>query len=522
MATTEEGRLIPAEEITEQAPLLRREGDEGVRNSHPRLSGARSTIIILGLTGVTFLSCVSNGLLVVGLPAIAYDLELPDHLLFWPTSVYSLASGCVLLLAGSLADIVGDRSINILGTATTALAILGTGLSRTGMEMIIYRLVQGVGVSMCLPTGVSIITRSFPPGPQRNIGFASLGLSQPLGFSVGMVAEGLFSEAPGGWRLGFYGSASVALVLTISNFLVLPFDNKQSTFKWGDLLSKVDWVGILIASSCMGIISYICAILTDDVANIQNAAHIILIVFALALMPAFGFWMHWQGKRGAPALIPNSMWKNTVFVSISLIVFFTWAVILSSELVLSLFFQKVQLLSPFDTSIRLLPNVIIGVILNLSTGLFVHLVQVNYLVIVVSIIAAIAPLLMAIIDPNWNYWICAFWGVLLGPVAIDVVFTIAHLMITDIFPSSTQALAGAVFNTIAQLGSSVGLSAIAVISAAVEKASPYPDQSPAAIMAGYRAAFWACFGTMLFVAFIGFVGLWNVRKLGVEDDHERT
>lgn len=95
-------------------------------------------------------------------------------------------------------------------------------------------------------------------------------------------------------------------------------------------------------------------------------------------------------------------------------------------------------------------------------------------------------------------------------------------MITDIFPSSTQALAGAVFNTIAQLGSSVGLSAIAVISAAVEKASPYPDQSPAAIMAGYRAAFWACFGTMLFVAFIGLVGLRNVRKLGVGDDHERN
>ncbi|EFR04066.1 integral membrane protein [Nannizzia gypsea CBS 118893] len=518
MATTDEGRIITAEEITEQAPLLRREGDEGVRNSHPRLSRARSTIIILGLTGVTFLSCVSNGLLVVGLPAIAYDLELPDHLLFW----FDSPSGCVLLLAGSLADLIGDRSINILGTITTAIAILGTGLSRTGMEMIIYRLVQGIGVSMCLPTGVSIITRSFPPGPQRNIGFASLGLSQPLGFSVGMVAEGLFSEAPGGWRLGFYGSASVALVLTISNLLVLPSDNNRAAFKWGDLLSKVDWVGILIASSCMGIISYICAILTDDVANIQNATHIVLIVFALALIPAFGFWMHWQGKRDAPALIPNSMWKNTVFVSISLIVFFTWAVILSSELVLSLFFQKVQLLSPFDTSIRLLPNVIIGIILNLSTGLFVHLVRVNYLVIVVSLVAAIAPLLMAIIDPSWNYWICAFWGVLLGPVAIDVVFTIAHLMITDIFPSSTQALAGAVFNTIAQLGSSVGLSAIAVISAAVEKSSPFPDQSPKAIMAGYRAAFWACFGTMLIVAFIGFVGLRNVRKLGVGDDHVRS
>ncbi|KAM5453441.1 hypothetical protein MaudCBS49596_002643 [Microsporum audouinii] len=519
MAATVERQRLANGEISENAPLLRREDEDGGRSSHPRLSRARSTIIILGLTGVTFLSCVSNGLLVVGLPEIAFDLELPDHLLFWPTSVYSLASGCVLLLAGSLADLVGDRSINILGTAISVIAILGTGLSRTGMEMIIYRLIQGISVSMCLPTGVSIITRSFPPGPQRNIGFASLGLSQPLGFSVGMVAEGLFSGAPGGWRLGFYGSASIALVLTVSNYLALPTDNKQFTFKWHDLLCQIDWVGILIASSCMGVISYICAILTDDVANVQNATHIVLIVFAAALIPAFGLWMHWQGKRGAPALIPNSMWKNPVFVSISLIVFFTWAVILSSELVLSLFFQKVQLLSPFDTSARLLPNVVIGIILNLSTGLFVHLVRVNYLVIAVSIIASIAPLLMAIIDPSWNYWVCAFWGVLLGPVAIDVVFTIAHLMITDIFPSSTQALAGAVFNTIAQLGSSVGLSAIAVISATVEKASPYPDQSPEAIMAGYRAAFWACFATMLIVAFIGLVGLRNVRKLGVGAAH---
>lgn len=172
---------------------------------------------------------------------------------------HRLASGCVLLLAGSLADLVGDRSINILGTAISVIAILGTGLSRTGMEMIVYRLIQGISVSMCLPTGVSIITRSFPPGPQRNIGFASLGLSQPLGFSVGMVAEGLFSGAPEGWRLGFYGSASIALVLTVSNYLALPTDNKQFTFKWHDLLCQIDWVGILIASSCMGVISYICA-----------------------------------------------------------------------------------------------------------------------------------------------------------------------------------------------------------------------------------------------------------------------
>lgn len=88
MAATVEGQRLANGEISENAPLLRREDEDGGRSSHPRLSRARSTIIILGLTGVTFLSCVSNGLLVVGLPEIAFDLELPDHLLFWFGSLF--------------------------------------------------------------------------------------------------------------------------------------------------------------------------------------------------------------------------------------------------------------------------------------------------------------------------------------------------------------------------------------------------------------------------------------------------
>lgn len=158
-----------------------------------------------------------------------------------------------------MADLVGDRLINIAGTVLLAISALGSGMAKTGLSMIMFRLVEGISVSMCLPTGVSVITRSFPPGKRRNFGFACLGLSQPLGFSLGMVLEGLFATAPGGWRVGFYVCAGIGLVFTLSTFLTLPADYERPNFHWSRILYDIDWVGALVASTCLGIISYICA-----------------------------------------------------------------------------------------------------------------------------------------------------------------------------------------------------------------------------------------------------------------------
>lgn len=66
-----------------------------------------------------------------------------------------------------------------------------------------------------------------------------------------------------------------------------------------------------------------------------------------------------------------------------------------------------------------MPNVIIGVLLNLGTGLLVHRLRANWLVIITTALSAGSPLLMAIINPNWSWWYCAFWAVLLGPLSAD-------------------------------------------------------------------------------------------------------
>ena len=80
-------------------------------------------------------------------------------------------------------------------------------------------------------------------------------------------------------------------------------------------------------------------------------------------------------------------------------------------------------------------------------------------------------------------------------------------------------MAGAIFNTVAQFGTSIGLAIIAIISNAVTQGSNYRDKnSPDALLEGYRAGFWAAFGLMILTCCIGGIGLRRVGKVGLKTE----
>ena len=82
-------------------------------------------------------------------------------------------------------------------------------------------------------------------------------------------------------------------------------------------------------------------------------------------------------------------------------------------------YQQVQHLNPIETAVRYLPNITAGSVLNILTGLIVHRVWVNYYVVGISALCALAPLLMAIVDVSWPFWWCLFWVMLLLPISVD-------------------------------------------------------------------------------------------------------
>jgi MFS family permease len=162
----------------------------------------------------------------------------------------------------------------------------------------------------------------------------------------------------------------------------------------------------------------------------------------------------------------------------------------------------------------------VGGILNLTVGLFVHKAPARWLVTVSSLLCAGAPLLMAIVNPSWSYWYAALWAQALAPMSADVLFTVGLIIVSDVFPEKTQGLAGAVFNTVAQFGFSLGTGICQLVALGVASTTGTQDRSSDSdsLLHGYRASFWTMFASMVTCAIIAVVGLRKAGTVGLKRD----
>ncbi|OBT88609.1 hypothetical protein VE02_04033 [Pseudogymnoascus sp. 03VT05] len=483
------------------------------------LSAWQTSIIIITLSGITLTTSMSVGAFTIALPTMAKDMNLTAQFLLWPQSMYSLTNGCFLFLAGSIADHIGNRNMNIFGCFFAGAFVLAAGLSQTGLQLTAFRGLQGIGAAMCLPTAFSIISKTIPMGRKRNIAFACLGLGQPLGWFLGLLVGGICEGSKPGWRLAVHITAALTILLGVVNIWSLPNDRRKESSSWSSFYRSVDWIGLTISSTCFGTHSYVFAAISGDLKAIEHPANIALLCLAALLIPMFAFWMNLQEKHGRPALVPNSMWRNKAFTCMCLMVVLIWATLQCMRLFLSLFFQNIQHFSALNAAVLLLPNVIAGIALNLLTGFLACRVSSYYLVLTANIFGIVSPFLLCVINPAWNYWLCSFWAVLLSPVSAGVVFTIANLVITDAFPKETQALAGAMSNTAQQLGGALGLALAGVVAARGSQGGQYGSQD--ALWLGYRAVFYMCFGAMVVACLLGAVSLRGTGVVGRSNEEKR-
>lgn len=289
------------------------------------ISKTRGVIVIVTLAGISFLNTMGSGILIAALPKIADDVGLSENLILWPAAVYALAAGCLLLIFGAIADVVGAKLMWVTGSFLFVAFTLAVGLAQTGIQVILFRTLLGASISMCLPTAVSLIANTFPKGPWRNVAFAINGMGSPLGYALGLVLGGIFTDTIG-WRWAYYMSAIINFCLSTGAIWSLPSVYTPSERKWTTrLLHEIDWVGATTMSVALGMLLYVLAMISSSYKRLDNPQNIALLTIAIVLLAVFPFWMDYQVKRGKPALIPNSLWKNRSFTSVCIAVFLCWA-----------------------------------------------------------------------------------------------------------------------------------------------------------------------------------------------------
>jgi MFS family permease len=486
------------------------------------ISKWRAAVIIGTVACISLINSMLAGVLVVALPTMARDIGLSQDLLLWPAGVNALACGCTLLLSGSIADVVGGRKIYLTGAFLLTLTTIACGVCKTGLELILFRAAQGVAMSLCLPSSVLLVTSNIPTGTYRNTAFACLGAGQPVGFSIGLVLGGIFVQEAS-WRYGYYIGAIVTFIIFIISIFGVPADNTSESQSFSTIVQRlrtqVDWVGCLLLSTSLGMFSYVLSVLASGVSHFLDPASLALFSIAVVLIPVFVFHTNRQERLGRKVIIPPSLWSNRIFTSLCITVFIIWGVFDAVQFFLTLFYQSVQQLSAIQTSVRFLPMVITGAGTNFLTGWLVKRVRADILVLCSAAVTALAPLLMAIVDPRASYWTYAFFATACTPICADVLFTVANLLITSVFPPQTHGLAGGVFNTIANIGNSVGLAVTAVVASSVTMAEKDKNENATEmLMDGYRATFWLCFGANVFVLAVIAFGLKKIGKVGIKVD----
>ena len=330
--------------------------DSSTTPSVTKPSTLRTFLTIFTPSFVGFIASFTNGIITVGLPSIARSIALERSLYLWPSSVYGLTSGAALLIAGSVADIVGARSVELTGITFLGVFTLACGFAQTGGQLVAFRALQGVALALHLPASVAIITGAVPSGRARNLGFACLGFSQPLGFAVGLVLSGVMIERAG-WRLGFYVTGGCTLgvaAAAIWTLPKLPSQNQDGVIAlWKKVGKEIDWVGGMISSGGLAILAYVLAyvvpihrltpieltahsIISADLASIRSAETASLLVVSILLLCAFPVWMHYRERRGKTALVPNKLWNSLPFASTCIMVALSYGVMNSIELFSSL------------------------------------------------------------------------------------------------------------------------------------------------------------------------------------------
>ncbi|EXA30014.1 hypothetical protein FOVG_18550 [Fusarium oxysporum f. sp. pisi HDV247] len=129
-----------------------------------------------------------------------------------------------------------------------------------------------------------------------------------------------------------------------------------------------------------------------------------------------------------------------------------------------------------------------------------------WLVVITSVLTAIPPLLMALIDPDWTYWTAAFLAQVLMPFLIDALFTVGLIVVTETFPEGKQAVAASVFNATSQIGNAMGLAIMQVVTTLVTKKHAGTKPAEEALLQGYKASLWAMFSFMILVLSLGALG----------------
>jgi EmrB/QacA subfamily drug resistance transporter len=195
----------------EQATARRRIGVEG---GHAHYKWWALSCTSLGM----LLATINSGTLIIALPDLERALGTSILSLVWVILAYMISSTVLVLFAGRLSDLFGRKQAYVAGFVAFAVASLGAGFSANGTELIVWRIVQGIGGAFLFANSSALVTDAFPR-EQLGLAMGTNAMVAAVGLVIGPVLGGALVAIS--WHWVFWFNVPFALAGSLWAWLIL-------------------------------------------------------------------------------------------------------------------------------------------------------------------------------------------------------------------------------------------------------------------------------------------------------------
>lgn len=288
---------------------------------------ARRAVLAISLAAA-FLTPFMVSSVNIALPTIGAELSMGAVALSWVTTAYLLCSAVFLIPLGKIADTCGRKRVFFWGMFIITLSALFSAFSTSGGQLIVTRILHGVGAAMIFGTSMAMLTSVYPPhqrGKMLGINVSSTYTGLMLGPVIGGIITRHF-----GWRSLFLVNIPIGIAVLILVRTAIRTEwreENQGTF---------DVAGAVLYGSSIALLLSGFSRLNTQIGVLCTAAGVIgTIIFIV-----------FEQRVASPVLPVHLFRNNRVFAFSNLAALINYSATYAVGFMMSLFLQYVKGLPP--------------------------------------------------------------------------------------------------------------------------------------------------------------------------------
>jgi EmrB/QacA subfamily drug resistance transporter len=416
----------------------------------PAREGIHSALLMI-VCLAQFMVILDVSVVNVALPEIHTGLHFSTTGLQWVVNAYTLTFAGFLMLGGRCADLLGRRSVFLVGTALFTFSSLACAVADSRGLLLGARALQGFGGAVLSPATLSIITSSFKEGAARNKAVGMWGAMGALGASSGALLGGILTQAFG-WPAIFAINVPLGVAVIAFGLRTIPASKASEGARHFDVTGAVLVTGSLVLLTF--------GIVRTDTLGWGSAGVLGPLLAGVLLLVSF---LLVEARFARVPLVPLSVFRTGQLRVANVVVILLYSSFFPVWFFLTLYLQQTLHYDAIEAGLSFLPMTLSIFCASTMAPRLVGRWGARRVITTGMLCAGVGMALLTGVAPGGSYLPNVLPGALLSALGMGLSLVPATIVAMQGLPPSESGLGSGLLNTSRLMGGALGLAVLSTI-----------------------------------------------------------